>query len=91
MNGVIITEKNFNRIAADMIKFFDGADVIEWHSFDCGMKRHIPTEFSIGNQQRMRCVLRYKDVTARVKDSRGKSILPSDLTVIVAGLSLLEI
>lgn len=41
MNGIVITEKNFNSVAARMVKFFNGADIIQWHSFDCGMKQHI--------------------------------------------------
>lgn len=79
MNGVIITEKNFDSVASRMIKFFDGADIIQWHSFDCGMKRHIPTDFvmNIGRNEgkRFRCVYRYPHVSAKVvKSAEAKYI-----------------
>ena len=54
MNGIVITEKNFRSVAGRIVKFFKGADMIQWHSFDCGMKRHIPTDFvmNIGEEKR---------------------------------------
>jgi len=68
MNGTIITEKNFNHVASRLIKFFNGADVVYWHSFDCGMKRHIPTDFVYQGKERMRCVYRYPHVSCELGD-----------------------
>lgn len=79
MNGIVITEKNFNYVASRMVKFFNGADVINWHSFDCGMKRHIPTDF-ISNYgsakgKHIRCVYRYNHVSAKVGESSGRKYI----------------
>lgn len=79
MNGIVITEKNFNRVAARMVKFFDGADIIQWHSFDCGMKRHIPTDFITNFREEkgkhIRCVYRYSCVSAKVGESAGRKYI----------------
>ena len=79
MNGIIITEKNFNSVASRMIKFFDGADIIQWHSFDCGMKRHIPTDFisDFGEEKRkhIKCVRRYPCVSAKVGELDGRKYI----------------
>lgn len=76
MNGIIITEKNFDSVAARLVKFFDGADIIQWHSFDCGMKRHIPTDFIMNSHiegiKRHRCVYRYPCVSAKIGESAGR-------------------
>ena len=67
MNGIVITEKNFRSVAGRIVKFFKGADVIQWHSFDCGMKRHIPTDFvmNIGEEKRrVKCIYRYPCTSA---------------------------
>lgn len=70
MNGIIITEKNFSNVAARVVKFFNGADIVQWHSFDCGMKRHIPTDFvmDIGEERgrRINCTRRYTNVSAKI-------------------------
>ncbi len=79
MNGIVITEKNFNSVAARMVKFFNGADIIQWHSFDCGMKRHIPTDFisnsEIERGKHIRCVYRYPCVSAKVGESAGRKYI----------------
>ena len=78
MNGIVITEKNFNSVAARMIKFFNGADIIQWHSFDCGMKRHIPTDFicDFGDgKKKHRCVYRYPCVSAKIGESAGRKYI----------------
>lgn len=76
MNGIVITEKNFNMVASRLIKFFDGADIIQWHSFDCGMKRHIPTDFifinTIDGIKKHRSVYRYPSVSAKIKEYAGR-------------------
>lgn len=84
INGIIITEKNFHSIAGRLVKFFNGKDIIQWHSFNCGMKRHIPTDFimDIGTdeekkEERVKCVYRYSCVSA------SKSISPVDGTPII--------
>lgn len=79
MNGIIITEKNFNSVAARMIKFFNGADIIQRHSFDCGMKRHIPTDFITNFREEkgkhIRCVYRYPCVSAKIGESVGRKYI----------------
>ena len=79
MNGIVITEKNFNSVAARMVKFFNGADIIQWHSFDCGMKQHIPTDFisnsEIERGKHIRCVYRYPCVSAKVAEFAGRKYI----------------
>lgn len=78
MNGIIITEKNFNSIASRLVSFFDKADIINWHSFDCGMKRHIPTDFISYfemEKTKHRCVYRYHRVSAKVGESDGRKYI----------------
>lgn len=79
MNGIVITKRNFDLVASRMIKFFDGSDVIQWHSFDCGMKRHIPTDFisNFGEEKgkHIRCVYRYPCVSAWVGESAGRKYI----------------
>lgn len=79
MNGIVITKKNFNSVASRMIKFFNGADIIQWHSFDCGMKRHIPTDFisDVGEEKgkHIRCVYRYPCVSAKVSEFAGRKYI----------------
>lgn len=79
MNGIIITEQNFNSVASRMIKFFNGADIVQWHSFDCGMKRHIPTDFisnsKIERGNHIRCVYRYSCVSAKIGKSAGRKYI----------------
>lgn len=79
MNGIVITEKNFNSVAARMVKFFNSADIIQWHSFDCGMKQHIPTDFITNSEiergKHIRCVYRYPCVSAKVGESAGRKYI----------------
>ena len=59
-----------------IIKFFDRADIVKWHSSDCGMKRHIPTDFvSSVDRERRRCVYRYPHVTAKVEEFSGENYI----------------
>lgn len=74
MNGIVITEKNFSNVAARIVKFFNGADIVQWHSFDCGMKRHIPTDFIskdalTSKYVRFNCTRRYQNVSAVIGES----------------------
>lgn len=74
MNGVIITEKNFPFVASKLIKFFNGADLVNWHTFDCGMKKRIPTDFVLcgKHRERVKGIYRYRNVRASVGEV-GKS------------------
>lgn len=78
MNGIIVSEKNFDSVASRLVKFFDGADIINWHSFDCGMKRRIPTDFiqnHNGKNKKYRCVYRYPRVLAKVENRFGRKMI----------------
>lgn len=42
---IVVTKQNFNDVAARVKKFFEGHDVVNWHTYDCGFKGRIPRDF----------------------------------------------
>ena len=46
-----ITEKNFMWIASKLKKFFDHGDVITWHNYNFGGKRHIQKDFYLNGMK----------------------------------------
>lgn len=65
-----ITEENFDWIASRLVKFFNGKDIVYWHNFDCGSKRHIQSDFNMSSgiltpEHRVRPVYLYFEVKCR--------------------------
>lgn len=69
MNGIVITEENFNWIASKLIKFFNKQDIVSWHSFDCGMGKRVPTKFQFKDKKAKHKIVHhypYSHTTIRV-------------------------
>lgn len=45
MKMITITKENFMQVAGRIKKFFDHHDIVTWHNFNCGGKRHIQGDF----------------------------------------------
>lgn len=55
---VQITEDNFIAMAHRIKKFLEN-DIVCWHSFDCGSRRHIPTHIYLKDDGKISTVCRY--------------------------------
>lgn len=74
MKMIKITEKNFMSVAGRVKKFFDHRDIVTWHNFNCGGKRHIQGDFKLNcrdyfkmcRSKKVKPIFRYHDVHAEI-------------------------
>lgn len=74
MKMIKITEKNFMSVAGRIKKFFDHKDVVTWHNFNCGGKRHIQGDFKVNcrdyfkmsRENKIKPIFRYHNVEATI-------------------------
>lgn len=74
MKMITITKENFVQVASRIKKFFDHHDVVTWHNFNCGGKRHIQGDFYLNvdgyfirkRRGRVKPVFRYNRANAEI-------------------------